>query len=132
MTVYTPTTSASRPQQPTCYLLAHPADAEDGQAVMVTLPTRVAGVALDFAPGLEVAHMHDGVLAFASEQAAEAYADELAGDGTGDVSIMAVETAQLFELTSGSDACVIWFRLNASEAPPRPQELAMVLRAHGC
>ena len=131
LTVYTPTTTASPPQQSTCYLLAHPADVENGQAVMVTLPTRVAGQALHFAPLLEVSHMHDGVLAFATEEAAAAYADEMAADGNDDVNIMAVETAQLFQLTAGSDACVIWFRLNASEAPPRPAELAMVLRAHG-
>ena len=131
LTVYTPNTSASPPQQATCYLLAHPPDAEDGQAVMVTLPTRVAGVAFDFAPGLEVAHMHDGVLAFASEYAAAAYADDMAADGNDGVSVMAVDTPQLFELAAGSDACVIWFRHNASEAPPRPAELAMVLRAHG-
>ena len=135
LTVFTPTTNTGAPPQhlpATCFLLAHaPADDADGQAVMVTLPTRCAGHGLDFAPSLEVAHLRDGVLAFPTHDAAAAYGDELAADGADDVNIMGVDTAQLFQLALDSDACIIWFRPNASEAPPRPPELAMVLRAHG-
>ena len=123
---------------PTCFLLSH--GETDGQAAMFTLPTRLAADAQESqmadalglpSGALTVSDLRDGVLAFADEDAACAFADELLSDGHDGLALASVETASLFQLTSSAGAVVIWFPAQPSEAPPRPAELELVLRAHG-
>ncbi len=55
------------------------------------------------------------------------YAELLISDGH-EVSLAAASTAELFDLCAAASAVVVWFPETASEPPPRPAELAMVLR----
>ena len=106
---------------------------------------------------LRVADMRDGVLAFANEEGAvrcdppppvsaallliyvcicvyphggaraRSYAQVLAEDGQV-VGVAQARTHELFAMTAPAHAVVVWFSADASEPPPRPAELAMLLR----
>ena len=55
------------------------------------------------------------------------YAQVLAEDGQV-VGVAQASTRELFAITAPAQAVVIWFPTVASEPPPRPAELAMLLR----
>lgn len=58
---------------------------------------------------------------------ARSYAQVLAEDGQV-VGVAQASTQELFAMTAPAQAVVVWFPSAASEPPPRPAELAMLLR----